>query len=272
MKFSVVMAVYEKDNSEWLQAAVQSILNQTVRSDDIVIVADGPLTPALDAALHNYEANEKSISIVRLNKNQGLGNALNVGIDQAKNELVARMDADDIAVVNRFELQLAKLNADSKLAIVGGHIAEFTGDLDNIVAYRKVPVKHAEIKEFSRRRSPFNHPTVMYKKSVIQSLGGYDVTAIRIEDYDLWLRALSNGVVCANVDEVLINYRSTVDAMQRRKTFTSLKSHINARHRFYKRGDISLTDFVYGVTTQTVLFVMPVRLASAAFKKVVRNA
>lgn len=269
VKFSVVIPVYAKDRAEWFEQAIESVLGQTVPSDNIIIVADGPLTEELENTLGKYAAHD-TVSIVRIEKNQGLSNALNIGINNAKHDLIARMDSDDIAVKERFELQVAAFLKNKKLGILGGQIAEFIDNPEEIVSYRKVPVEYDEIKTFARRRSPFNHPTVMYKKSVIQSLGGYDVTAIRIEDYDLWLRALSNGVVCANVDEVLINYRSTVDAMQRRKTSTSLKSHINARRRFYKRGDISLMDFVYGVTTQTVLFVMPVRLASAAFKKVVR--
>lgn len=271
MMYSVVMAIYKKDRPEWFQQALQSLQNQTVISDDIVIVADGPLTPQLDAVLRQYE-DEKSISLIRLRKNKGLGNALNIGIEQTKNELIARMDSDDIAVLNRFELQMTEFDKNPKLDILGGQIAEFINNPDEIVAHRKVPTTHAEIKKFARRRSPFNHPTIMYRKSTIQKLGCYDVSAIRVEDYDLWLRALSQGAVCANLDSVLLNYRSTIDAMRRRKTLTSLRNHIKARTRFYTRGYISLTDLLYGVMTQTVLFVMPTKLANAVFNKVVRNA
>ena len=268
---SVVMSVYKKDHPEWFEQAIDSLLNQTVPSSDIVIVADGPLTPKLNAILLQYRG-EKSISIVRLPVNKGLGNALNVGIKRAKNELIARMDADDIAVPNRFELQIAEFNKNPKLDILGGQIAEFINSPEEITAYRKVPLTHSEIRQFARRRSPFNHPAVMYKKSTIEKLGYYDTSAIRIEDYDLWLRALSIGAVCANVDAILLYYRSTIDAMKRRKTFTSLNNHIKARTRFYKKKYISLSDFAYGVITQTILFVLPASLANVAFKKVVRNA
>jgi glycosyltransferase involved in cell wall biosynthesis len=270
MNFSVLMSVYKNDRPEWFKQAIDSLLNQTLPSDDIVIVADGPLTPQLDVVLHQYE-NEKSISLIRLRKNMGLGNALNVGIKQAKNELIARMDSDDIAVLNRFELQIAEFNKNPELDILGGQIAEFIDNPDEIIAYRKVPITHLEIKEFARRRSPFNHPTVMYKKSTIQKLGCYDISAIRIEDYDLWLRALSGGAVCANLDVVLLKYRSTIDAMKRRKTLTSLKNHIKARSRFYARGHISLADLLYGVTTQTALCILPTRLANIAFKRAARE-
>lgn len=265
------MSVYKNDCPEWFERAIESILNQTVKSDDIVIVVDGPVTSELNAVLHQYK-DEKSISFVRLSVNQGLGNALNSGIKRVKNELIARMDADDIAVSDRFERQLAEFNKNPGLDILGGQIAEFVNSPEEITAYRKVPLTHSEIRQFARRRSPFNHPTVMYRKSTIEKLGYYDTSAIRIEDYDLWLRALSIGAVCANVDAILLYYRSTIDAMKRRKTFISLKNHIKARTRFYKKKYISLSDFLYGVTTQTMLFILPTGLANMAFKKVVRNA
>lgn len=270
MKYSIVMSVYGQDRPEWFEQALQSLLDQTVASSDIVIVADGPLTPQLDAVLHQY-VNGKTISLIRLRINQGLGNALNVGIKQAKNELIGRMDSDDIAAPNRFELQIAEFCQNPQLDILGGQIAEFVDSIDKIVAYRKVPTTHHQIQQFARRRSPFNHPTVMFRKSTIQRLGGYDASAIRIEDYDLWLRALANGATCANIDAVLLYYRSTTDAMKRRKTFTSLKNHVKARARFYSKKYISLPDLVYGVVTQTVLFVLPAKLTTAIFKKVVRD-
>lgn len=267
--FSVVMAVYKNDRAEWLQQAIDSLLNQSVKADDIVIVVDGPLTEALNAVLRRYK-NEKTISIMRLPENKGLGNALNIGIAHAKRELVARMDADDIAVENRFELQLAEFDKNPDLDILGGQIAEFIDTPDNIVAYRKVPTSYNDIKQFARRRSPFNHPTVMYKKSTIQKLGGYDVSAIRIEDYDLWLRAIHGGATVSNLSEVVLDYRANEDAMRRRKTFSSLKNHTKARLKFYKRDYISAGDLVYGVITQTILLILPVSLAKSIFNRTVR--
>jgi len=270
MMYSIVMAVYKKDHPKWFQQALESLRSQTVISDDIVIVADGPLTTQLDDVLRQYK-HEKSISIIRLKKNQGLGNALNAGIKHAKNELIARMDSDDVAVQNRFELQLNEFKRNPELEILGGHIAEFTDSIEEVVTYRKVPITSLEIKMFSRRRSPFNHPTVMYKKSTIQRIGLYDTSAIRVEDYDLWLRAISQGVNCANLDAVLLYYRATAEAMERRKTLTSLRNHIRVRVRFFTKGYISMIDLCYGIVTQTVLFIIPTRLANLLFKRLVRQ-
>lgn len=264
------MAVYKKDRPEWLKQAIDSLLDQTVLSDDIIIIADGPLTAQLYDVLGQYTNNE-SFSFIKLRTNQGLGNALNIGIKRAKNQLVARMDSDDISVPNRFKLQIAEFNNNPELDILGGQVAEFIDNPEEIVAYRKVPINNHEIKKFARRRNPFNHPTVMFKKSTIQKIGCYDTTAIRIEDYDLWLRAISSGAVCANLDVVLLKYRSTIDAMRRRKTFTSIRSHIKVRFRFFIKKYISFSDFMYGVITQILLFVMPVKFANLIFNMVVRK-
>lgn len=270
MKYSVVMSVYAKDNSEWLKQAIDSLLNQTIQPDEIVIVADGPLTLQLNVVMSQYK-NNGIISIVRLKRNQGLGNALNIGIKYAKNELIGRMDSDDIAIPNRFQLQLAEFEKHSDLDILGGQIAEFVDNPEEVIGYRKVPAAPFEIKQFARRRSPFNHPTVMYKKSMIQQIGGYDASIIRLEDYDLWLRAIAKGAVCANLDDVILKYRSTTDAVKRRKTFVSLRNHIRARVQFYKKGYISPSDLAYGLATQIILFMIPTKLAKIAFKKAVRE-
>lgn len=268
--YSIIMAVYKKDQPEWLKQSIDSLLNQTVVSDDIIIIVDGPLTAQLDGVLSRYD-NNKSITLIKLQANQGLGNALNVGIKKAKHQLIARMDSDDISIPNRFELQIAEFNKNPKLDILGGQVAEFIDNPEEIVAYRKVPTGHLEIKKFACRRNPFNHPTVMYKKTTIQKLGCYNATALRIEDYDLWLRAISSGAMCANLDVVLLKYRSTIDAMKRRKTLTSIKSHIKVRFRFLTKKYISFSDFIYGVTTQVVLFLMPVKFANLIFNMVVRK-
>lgn len=268
--FSIVMAVYNGDEPEYLKLAIDSLLNQTLAPDEIVIVIDGPIKPTLNSILNLYES-KRLVSLIKLPTNKGLGNALNVGISHAKNELIARMDADDIAAKNRFEIQISEFINRPEIDILGGQITEFIDDPRDIAAYRNVPTTHEEIRRFARRRNPFNHPTVMFKKSTIQQLGGYDIKAIRIEDYDLWLRAIAKGAVCANTNDILLYYRSTTDALKRRKTITSLKNHIVARTRFYKRGDIQFSDYVYGIVTQAMLFMMPTKLADILFKKVLRN-
>ncbi len=271
MKFSVLMSVYAKEDPLFLKDALESVVDQTVKANEIIIVEDGPLTEELNEVLDRFQKKYSVIKRYPLKENIGLGGALNFGIQYAENELIARMDTDDIAVKNRFELQLQAFAKEPKLGIIGGHVAEFVDTPDVVTAYRKVPLNSADIHKFARRRSPFNHPTVMYKKSVIQQLDGYDSTAIRIEDYDLWLRALSSDVLCVNLDVTLLKYRANPEAIKRRKSFSSLKSHVTARRRFYKSGYISYSDLAYGITTQIILYFLPVKTANRLFQRIARD-
>lgn len=165
LPFSVVMAVYEKDKPEWLRQSVESIINQTVQSDDIVIVCDGPVGAELKAVLREYEGRHDAVRVVRLSVNVGAGEARNKGVGATRHELVAIMDADDISLPHRFDLQLKQFKKNPELTLVGGQISEFEGESDNILSYRKVPIEYEEIKRFARYRSPINHVTVMFKKS-----------------------------------------------------------------------------------------------------------
>lgn len=270
MNYSVIMAVYINDKADWLTQAVESILGQTVPSNDIIIVVDGPVSKEVNDVINLYERNS-IINIIRLKENRGLGYALNLGIKNSKNELIGRMDSDDISFPNRFEIQLNKFKNDSNLEILGGQIVEFLNETSEAVSYRMVPVLHEDIVKFSRRRNPFNHPTIMYKKSMVLKVGCYDPEAVRVEDYDLWLRAIAQGAHCANVEFTVLGYRIDNNTIKRRKSFVSFVSHIRARRRFYLNNYIGLTDFFYGVMSQAILFIMPTRLAGLTFKKVLRD-
>lgn len=264
-RYSVIMAVYKNDKPEWFVEALESILNQTVKSDDIVIVRDGPVADDLEKVLKKYEI-EPEVTIVRLEKNGGLGNALNEGLKIAKNELVARMDADDISMLDRIERQIDEFNVDDSLCVMGGQVAEFCDDPKNILSYRKVPTSHEEIVEFSRKRSPFNHPTVMYKKTVIRNAGGYRVDALLVEDYALWLELIAQGYKTRNLDSVLVNYRINRDGYVRKKNWTRTKNLINL-HKKYS----SWPDFLLPTIAQLFVFLAPVSLMNVFYRKVLRK-
>ncbi|MDB7088141.1 glycosyltransferase, partial [Enterococcus mundtii] len=214
--YSVLMSVYSKEDPYYLKKSIESILNQSVSTDDFVIVKDGKLTPELDTVLEEYSRKYNNIKIVALQKNMGLGLALNEGLMNCKNELVARMDSDDISLKDRCEKQLKKFNSNEKLDILGMQIAEFYSNPDDIISIRQVPSRYDDIVKFSKRRSPFNHPTVMYRKSRIVQLGGYkDVR--RKEDLELFLNALSRGYYAENLEEIGLYFRSNRDNSLRRK-------------------------------------------------------
>ena len=187
--FSVSMCVYFKDNAEWFHTAVQSVLNQTVQPSEVVLVVDGPVTKDLDEVIHRYEANPL-FKIIRFLENQGHGNARRAGLEACTNEIVALMDADDVCVPNRFEQQICCFK-DQTVAIVGGDIFEFSGEIENVITKRIVPTLDLQIKQYMKKRCPFNQMTVMFRKSKVQDAGGY-LDWYCDEDYYLWIRMALN--------------------------------------------------------------------------------
>lgn len=208
------MSVYSKDNADHFEISVESMLNQTVIPDEIVIVKDGPLNEALENTTKKL-SEHKIIKFVTLEKNKGLGNALKVGLESCKNEYIARMDSDDIAVANRCEKQLLNFKNTPDLSIIGTTVAEFIDSSHNVVSYRRVPKNHIDIVRFMKKRSPFNHPSVMFKKSEVLKAGGYQHWYLN-EDYYLWIRMLLNGCKFKNIDEPLLYMRISNDTFLRR--------------------------------------------------------
>ena len=161
--YSVLMSVYAKEKAEYLRQAMDSIWNQTIQTDDFVLVCDGPLNNELDAVIDEMEkAHPETLHVVRLEKNGGLGNALNIGIKECKNELVARMDSDDISMLERCEKQLTMFIEHPDISICSGTVIEFIGTTENAIGKRTLPETDDEIKAFSRKRNPCNHPAVMF--------------------------------------------------------------------------------------------------------------
>ena len=184
-EYSVLMSVYHKERSEYLKQAIESIQVQSLSTNDFVLVCDGPLNDELDAVIQTKQLEMgENLNVVRLAKNGGLGNALNEGIKHCKNELVARMDSDDIAYPDRCEKQIAVFNIHSEVSICSGIVEEFTTDPNTVDTKRVPPETNAEIVEFAKKRNPFNHPCVMYKKSAVEAVGSYQDFYL-LEDYYL---------------------------------------------------------------------------------------
>lgn len=215
-EYSVLMAVYKNEVPENFRTAILSMVNQEVQPSEMVIVCDGPLTEGLDAVLAEFEKSEKPVfNIIRLPENKGLANALNIGLQNCKYEYVLRMDSDDIALSERSKYELEAL--DEGFDIVGGYISEFDdGNEDKIIATRKVPLEQKDIYEFIKKRSPFNHPSVAYRKSFILSCGNYDPKLRKTEDWDLWVRCILNNAKVRNFDKVFVKMRSG-KAMRKRR-------------------------------------------------------
>ena len=210
-KYSVLMSVYKKENASYLLEAVNSMLNQSVKPSEIVLVEDGPLTDelytAIDLLVHE---NAHIFKIVKNEKNLGLGLALAKGLKECSYELVARMDTDDIARSNRISKQLLEFENDDALSLCGGNIREFAESVENTVGLRVVPVEDREIKKYIKNRCPFNHMTLMFKKSDVLKAGNYQHLLYN-EDYLLWINMLKVGCKFKNIPEVLVDVRVDTD-------------------------------------------------------------
>ncbi len=270
-QYSVLMSLYIKEKPDYLKAAIESMLRQTVLPDEIVIVKDGPLTEELEAVLSHYtDAYPTLFHIVPSEVNIGLGRALNLGLENCRNELVARMDTDDIAKPDRCEKQLKMFEENAELDLLGSSVDEFFDDPTQIVSRRVVPTTHEEIYEFAKRRSAFNHPTVMYKRSKVLSVGGYGDLR-RNQDVDLFGRMLYAGCIAGNIEESLLCFRSNDALAKRRRSWENTKSYINTIKKFRKMGYASFGDYAMVAIAQTAMFLMPVKLQHWVYKKFLRK-
>ncbi len=205
--FSVCMSVYKNDNPAFLIEALESLVNQTKIPDEIVLVEDGPITDELEAVVHQYETKYLSImNVVRCEKNGGLGKALQVAVDNAHFDLIARMDSDDISLPDRFEKQIAFMENHPEVDICGGDAAKFSTTPDEIIGYRRPKFNDEELKKQLQDKTPFCHVTIMAKKDAILKAGNYE-EIFNQEDYYLWARMAKCGCVFANIPDILVYVR-----------------------------------------------------------------
>ncbi len=268
MSYSVLMSVYFKEKPEYLMTSIESMLSQTIPTDDFVIICDGPLTDELDAVLAEYQKNP-IFNIVRLEENKGAGEARAIGVPLCKNEYILIMDSDDISFPNRAEIEITKL--DEGFDIVGSAISEFQNDDPNdLIGVRRTPLKQEEIIKFSKKRSPFNNVSVAFRKATILVAGNYQ-TLHYGEDYFLWIRCLMNNAKVANVDEILVNVRSGKDQRARRggKTY---KSDMKFLHKYmYEHKYISWFRYRLNIMECVIYSALPSKLKSSLTSSVLRD-
>lgn len=243
--YTVLVPIYLKENAIAFAGCIQSLLAQTVLPEEILVVCDGPITKELENVLENTQnQGYNTLSILRLEKNEGLGVALAKGVEAARNSLIGRMDADDFALPDRFEKQLIHFEKNPKLILLGTQIAEYNEDLTIQINEKKVPCTDLEIRAFAKSRNPFNHMTVMYRKESVLKAGNYRVMP-GFEDYDLWIRMLlsSEGVV-ENLEEILMHCRAGDSLIERRGG----KNYAKSCHYFlktaYQEGFFTYSEYI----------------------------
>ena len=270
--YSVLMSVYYKEHPDYLRQSMQSIYDQTVPTDDFVLVCDGPLTPELDAVISSMQQQFGSrLHVCRLLKNGGLGKAVNFGIGQCKNDLVARMDSDDVSRPDRCQRQLAIFQNHPEYSLVSGIVEEFSDTITNVSVRRIVPEHQDDIITFAKKRNPFNHPCIMYKKSDVEAAGGYQDFYF-LEDYYLWIRMLQNGFIGYNLQEPLLWMRAGNDMYKRRGGWKYVQSQHNLFKYMAQTGFITGRQYQVQSVVRLIGAVVPNWLRAFLFKKILRSS
>ncbi len=272
MKFSVLLSVYHKEKAIFLDRALKSIWDeQSLKPNEIICVEDGPLSDELYKVLNTWEKNLGTIfKRVVLKENRGLASALNEGLQHCKFEWIARMDSDDIATSDRFEKQISFLQSHPEIDILGGQIDEFLSQVGDLEQKRILPIEHDAIMTYAKKRCPFNHPTVLYKKEVILKLEGYK-EAFHYEDYFLWIRLLTSGVKAANLPDIILHMQISKDLFKRRGGWQYAISEIKVQKAFYRLGFLSFKDFILNIILRTPIRLMPNSLRAYIYKKMLRK-
>ena len=267
---SVLMSVYIKEKPEYLRECFDSLLQQTVLAKEWLIVEDGPLTEELYMVLDEYQDKYPGlIKRVPLPKNVGLGLALREGVKNCSYEMIARMDTDDICIPERFERQLKEFETNTRLDICGSHIIEFEDNIQNVLSKREVPLSNDDIVKYQRRRSAYNHMTVMFKREAVLKAGNYEHAPL-MEDDMLWTRLILSGANGLNIDDYLVYARTGLAMIGRRGGYSYFKKYKASRKKVYQLGLATYWDYIYTLIIQFVVALCPAMIRRFIFTKLLR--
>ena len=265
------MSTYINDSPEFLSTALKSITTQTLLPDQVVLVIDGPISNEILSVVADFKQQYPlMMDIQALEKNGGLGPALNFGLSKCKNELVARMDSDDISLPNRFEKQIAFMTDNPEIDVLGCNVEEFQSTPGDLKRVNQAP-SSGRLFQYSRWRNPINHPTVIFKKSVILAVGSYENVPF-FEDYYLWLRVLQDGYKIENLPDVLVFFRNDIKTIGRRHGYQYSKIEYAFFKKVYNKKIMSFSLFVGNLLIRLPLRLMPKKLLSVLYHYVLRKS
>ncbi|GLY61598.1 amylovoran biosynthesis protein AmsE [Pectobacterium carotovorum subsp. carotovorum] len=264
LKFSVLMSVYKNEIPNNFDESLNSLFEQKLKPDEVVIVIDGPVDSSIIDVINKWRG-YLNLVVIPLKENVGLGRALNTGLDVCRYELVARMDTDDISEPERFLKQINHMHKNPDVFLLGSSVEEYDEEMKNGLGIKKVPISHHDVLNFSKRRNPFNHMSVVFKKSAIISVGGYQDHKF-MEDYNLWLRIIAAGYRIENLPDVLLKVRFDQKSIYRRSGLNYILSEIKLFKLKYKLKAQPLTPLLLTCFVRCVPRVLPNSLLSKIYK------
>ena len=270
--FSVLISVYQKSNADYLNLALESVWDhQRLKPSEIVLVQDGSITPTVERIILDWQTKlGKRFKWVRLENNVGLALSLNHGLTHCSYDIVARMDDDDVSLANRFNLQYNYLLKHPDVGVLGPQIEEKDSSLKTHISERLVPINHLQILKFAKYRSPINHPSVMYRKSLLLHYGGYP--EIYPEDYALWGKLITKGVIFHNLPDKLLTMRAGNSIVYRRG-FRFFLGEVKVLNYLYKVGFINIVDLFIQILLRFVVRTSPkpIKMLLYRFSRSVRG-
>ncbi|MBQ6205194.1 MAG: glycosyltransferase [Prevotella sp.] len=277
MKLTVVVPIYKNNDAQQLRVSLDSLLRQTLLPNEILVVADGPVSAGLEREVERLKVKVQSsklpieVSYQKFEQNEGLGEAMRKAVFVAKGDYIARMDADDICLPNRFEKQMKCFEEDATLSVVGGQIAEFDGDVENITGRRVVPLEHEEIVSYMKSRNGMNHVTTILKKKDLVDSGNYQ-SFFLLEDYYLWVRMIQCGCRFKNVNEDVVLVRAGKEQMDRRGGLEYFKRQCEVFKYMLKTDYITLPRFLASIIERGIVHVLlPVSMRSHFYSVFLRK-
>jgi glycosyltransferase involved in cell wall biosynthesis len=264
------MSVYAKEKAEHLRAAFSSLaaMSDLDAMDELLLVLDGPIGSSLSQEIEHWRQRLR-IRTVALSENAGLAVALNTGLKEVRSPWVMRFDTDDICLRHRVSVQLPMM-ASGHFDLIGSQIHEFMMEGDDPHQARVVPVSHAEIVKYSKRRNPFNHMTVCFRTELALKLGGYPCLPY-MEDYALWVAMLRDGAKVGNSSEVLVHARIGSGMYERRGGLEYAHCEVRLQRFLYRIGHKSAAQAVLHGVLRGAVFLSPVRLRQWVYENLLRS-
>lgn len=269
--FSVLLSVYYKEKPEYLKQSIESIyFRQILKPNEIILVEDGPLTEELYSTIENLKNHigKEILKTIKLEKNMGLGNALRIGVEECSNELIARMDTDDVAYPNRFEEQIKYFKDYPETDVLGTFMNEFTENISNIICVKDAPLDNIE--KYMKYRDPVNHPSVILKKSKVLEAGNYQEILLNEDSY-LWRRMLKKGAIFKNIPEPLMYFRVNNDTYKRRGGWKYVKAEWELQEKYLELGVINKIEFWQNILLKSIVRLVPNHLRKIIYLKLLRK-